>query len=153
MRRNHIASTLKASYDRKCGSLMFLANLSAILLRICDAERLSYERASERCGCSSKHFSNIIRKDSSPTLGVLENICHGFQRTPNCLLGVESDELSFRLPMPVVETRVSASTPGRPSFPVCPKCDHNLDRAYQAFCSSCGQSLSWKYFKSNSILI
>ena len=49
-----------ARYDRKCGSLMFLDNLSTSLLQLCDAEHLSYEQAAERCDCSSKHFANIV---------------------------------------------------------------------------------------------
>ena len=39
---------------------MFLDNLSASLLQICAAEKLSYEKAAEKCGCCSRHISNIM---------------------------------------------------------------------------------------------
>lgn len=147
----HIASILKASYDRKRGYLMFLDNLSASLLQICDAEHLSYERAAERCDCSSKHFSNIVCRRSCPSLKVFEQICIGFQKSPNRLLGVEQDELSFRSPMPVVEIRIFSSVSGSPAFPVCPRCKCILEREYMSYCNNCGQCLSWKNFKDASI--
>ena len=49
LRRNDIAFTLKASYDRKRAIKMFLDNLSTSVLRLCDSRKLSYEAASERC--------------------------------------------------------------------------------------------------------
>lgn len=153
MRRNDITSTLKASYDRKCGSLMFLDNLSASLLQICDAEHLSYERAAERCDCSSRHFSNIVCCRSYPSLKVFEQICVGFQKSPNRLLGVEVGELSFRIPMPVAEIHIFPSVSGSPSFPACPRCRHTLEREYMAYCNSCGQCLSWQNFKNAAVVI
>ena len=132
---------------------MFLDNLSTSLLQICDAEHLSYERAAERCDCSSKHFANIVCKRSAPSLTVFEQICLGFHATPNRLLGVDMGELSFRIPMPVVEIHIFPLMSGTPSFPVCPRCGRTLEREYMAHCSSCGQCLSWKNFKNATVVI
>ena len=144
---NNISDTLRASYDRKRGFLMFLDDLSISLIRLCDAEDLSYERASERCKCSSKHFANIVHRNTHPTLKIFEQICHGFQKTPNLLLRIGTDELEYRLPMPVVEVREYSAMSGRVRLPVCPQCRHTLGREAVAFCSECGQCLSWKQFK------
>ncbi len=132
---------------------MFLDSLSTSLLQICDAEHLSYERASERCNCSSKHFANIVRRRSYPSLNVFEQICLGFHKTPNLLLGVNLDELSFRIPMPVTEIHIFPLMSGKPSFPICPQCGRTLEREYMAYCGSCGQCLSWKNFKNAFIVI
>lgn len=153
MREKDYAPTLKTSYDRKRVPLMFLDNLSTSLLRICDTEHLSYERAAERCDCSSKHFANIVRRRSYPSLNVFEQICLGFRKTPNFLLGVDLDEFSYRIPMPVAEIHIFPLVSGTPSFPVCPRCGRALEREYMAYCSSCGQCLSWKQFKSAAIVI
>ena len=133
--------------------MMFLDNLSTSLLQICDAEHLSYERAAERCDCSSKHFSNIVCRRSHPSLKVFEQICIGFHKSPNSLLGVELGELSFRIPKPVVEIDIFPSMSGAPSFPVCPQCGCTLEREYTAYCSCCGQCLSWKHFKNAAIVM
>lgn len=130
---------------------MFLDNLSVSLLRICDAEHLSYERASERCNCSSKHFANIVCKRSYPSLNVFEQICIGFHETPDHLLGIKEDEFTFRLPMPVVKVHTFPLMSGSPSFPVCPQCGQDLEREYLAYCNCCGQRLSWRLFKNATI--
>lgn len=132
---------------------MFLDNLSVSLLQLCDAEHLSYERASERCGCSSKHFANIVCKRTHPSLGIFEQICIGFHETPNHLLGIEERDFSFRIPMPVQEVHVYPSIPDRPAFPVCPKCGQVLDREYLQYCSNCGQRLSWTLYKNAVVVI
>ena len=132
---------------------MFLDNLSVSLLRLCDAEHLSYERASERCQCSSRHFANIVRKRAYPSLIVFEQMCIGFHETPNRLLGVEEKDLSFRMPMPVREVRVYPSVSGRPAFPVCPQCGQVLEREYMLYCNNCGQCLSWTLFKKAVVVI
>lgn len=132
---------------------MSLDNLSISLLQICDAEHLSYERAAERCACSSKYFSNIVCKRSHPSLKVFEKMCLGFHKSPNRLLGVELDEVSFRIPMPVVEIHPFPLLSGSSSFLVCPKCGGTLEREDMAYCNSCGQCLSWKQFKNASIVI
>lgn len=131
---------------------MFLDNLSSSLLQLCDALDLSYEQAAERCSCSSKHFSNIVCRRSYPSLKVFEQICLGFRATPNRLLGVGLDELSFRIPMPVKEIHIFPSVIGTPAFPVCPRCHRTLEREYSAYCDRCGQCLSWKDFKLATII-
>ncbi len=131
---------------------MFLENLSASLLRLCDAEHLSYEQASERCNCCSRHFSNIVCRRSCPSLNVFEQICLGFHETPNRLLGVEQDALSFRMPMPVVEVRMVSSHFGGTLFPVCPQCRRSIEREFQAYCDRCGQCLSWEQFEAATIV-
>lgn len=132
---------------------MFLDNLSASLLQICDAEHLSYEKAAERCDCSSKHFANMVCRRSYPSLKVFEHICTGFHKSPNRLLGVELGELSFRIPMPVVVIHIFPLMSGSPAFPVCPRCGRTLEREYMAYCCSCGQCLSWIDFNDATVVI
>lgn len=132
---------------------MFLDSLSLSLLQICNAEHLSYERASERCNCSSKHFANIVCKRSYPSLHIFEQICLGFHETPDHLLGVTANEFSFRAPMPVMEIRAFPSIPGTPAFPVCPHCGCTLEREHMAYCDRCGQHLSWSRFKGAAIVV
>ena len=67
---------------------MFLENLSQSLLYICDTNHLSYEAASERCGLSSRHFGDIVRRQVTPSVATLEKLCFAFEITPNALLGV-----------------------------------------------------------------
>ena len=50
---SHI-SYAKNILDRKCGFKMFLSNLSVSLLKICDANHLTYEIASEQCCVSAR---------------------------------------------------------------------------------------------------
>ena len=133
--------------------MMFLDNLSVSLLKICDAEHLSYERASERCNCSSRHFANIVCKRSYPSLNIFEQMCLGFRETPNHLLGIEANEFSFRAPMPVVEIRIFPLLSGAPSFPVCPQCGCSLEREHMAYCDRCGQRLSWTRFKDAAVIV
>lgn len=139
--------------DRKSGSLMFLDNLSASLLQLCDAEHLSYERASERCKCSSKHFANIVCKRTHPSLVVFEHICLGFHETPNHLLGIEESDHAYRTPMPVTEIRVFPAMTGSPAFPVCPRCGVTMELEYPDYCSRCGQRLSWAHYRNARIVI
>lgn len=132
---------------------MFLDNLSGSLLKLCAAEDLSYERAAELCRCSSRHFANIICKRTYPSLNVFEKICTGFHETPNHLLGVEEGEFSYRLAMPVRELHIFSAMTGEPSFPVCPRCGRSLEREYMDYCDSCGQRLSWEFFKNADVVI
>lgn len=129
---------------------MFLVDLSSNLLRLCGAERISYEKAAERCKCSSKHFANIINRRTQPSLNVFENICSGFKSTPNALLNISipEQELSFRRPMPVTNIRWVGNFP----FPVCPQCDLTLERKYQAYCDGCGQCLDWNNFSTATVI-
>ena len=124
---NDTAFTLKASYDRKSGIKMFLDNLSASVLRLCDTHKLSYEAASERCGLSSRYLGDIARGKTAPTILTLEKLCVGFDLTPNDLL-VPSPigrEMSFRIT----------------GLPDCPHCGRNMGE-YQPCCSRCGQCVS-----------
>lgn len=127
---------------------MFSDNLSAALLRLCDTKHLSCERAAERCQCSSRHFSNIVCRRSCPSLKIFESICLGFHQTPNSLLGVHLEELSFRIPVPVVKEYVFPLVSGTPVFPVCPQCGITLEREYMPYCSARGERLSWQYFEN-----
>ena len=86
---------------------MFLDNLSASVLRLCDTPKLSYEAASERCDLSSRYFGDIARGKTAPTVLTLEKLCVGFDPTPNNLLIPSAiwKEMSFRTPMPVTQIR------------------------------------------------
>lgn len=115
---------------------MFLENLALALLRKCESERLSYERASERCGCSAKHFANIVNKRTSPTLKVFEHICNGFETTPNELLGV-SPWWPNRERRPLkVEVRVVRRAGGVFLIPVCPQQNLLGGKEYRLCCPS-----------------
>lgn len=122
---------------------MFSDALSTSLIQLCDKEKLSYEAAAERVGCSPEFLGRIIRRKSSPTISFFEKICHGFARTPNQLLGMpgSTDELLYRVPMSVSEIRIVPAA--QSAFSVCPRCKCSLEREYQAYCSVCGQCLSW----------
>lgn len=148
MRGKYRSSTLKTSSDRKCGILMFLAKLADSLLLICEKRHLTYERAAELCGCSAKHFGNIIRRKANPSLALFERMCAAFDLTPNQLLGVSpiSFENDSRSPMPVTEIVHLAWGKEITCFPVCPRCGISLEREYQAYCDRCGQCLSWRDF-------
>lgn len=121
----------------------FLDNLSISLLQLCDAKQLSYKQAAELCNCSPQHFRNIIRKQSVPSLTIFEQICNGFQATPNFLLGQVRD---YRAPIQVSAIRLYHFATGDVSFPICPRCNRTLEREYQSYCDRCGQHLSWKNF-------
>ena len=155
MRRNHITHTLKTSYDRKREIKMFLDNLSASVLRLCDSHKLSYEAASERCELSSRYFGDIVRGKTAPTILTLEKLCVGFDLTPNDLLIPSAiwQELSFRKPMPVTHIRCFRYLSGVTGFPVCPQCGITMEREYQSFCDRCGQRLDWKGFSKATIIL
>ena len=127
---------------------MFSDDLSVSLLRFCDTHRLSYERAAELCGCSSRYFGRIVRKESCPSLLVFEGICHGLGMTPNQLLGVtappQPKDMSFRVPAPVTEVVLLGRGENATSFPVCPRCGTTLEREFQSYCDRCGQCLYWR---------
>lgn len=80
-----ITPRLKTSYGNKEAG-MFSKNLLAALLRLCDQRKWSYEKAAERCGISARHFGNLVRGTSVPSLKTLEKLCAGFGVTPNELL-------------------------------------------------------------------
>lgn len=134
---------------------MFSKKLSTSVLRICDSRGLSYEAASELCDLSPRYFGSIARGKTSPTVNTLQKLCLGFDRTPNELLGYSTadEELSYRIAMQVTHYRehlflnVSHLT-----FPVCPRCQCNIEREYQAFCDRCGQKLSWDFFHHATLM-
>lgn len=134
---------------------MFLDNLSASILRLCDSRKLSYEAASERCELSSRYFGDIARGKTAPTVHTLEKLCVGFDLTPNDLLipTPMQQELTFRAPMRVTQVRCLRWSCGIVSFPVCPRCRITLEREYQTFCDRCGQCLSWKRFSKATIIL
>lgn len=55
----------------------------------------------------------------------------------------QPDAAAYRIPQPVKRILVF---PGGDSYPICPRCGACVDREYMAFCSGCGQCLSWKKF-------
>jgi len=65
---------------------MFLANLSTVILRLCDERKLTYEEAAALCCISSRYFGDIVRRKKNPSLAVLEKICTGSNISPNDLL-------------------------------------------------------------------
>ena len=134
---------------------MFPDKLSSSLLLFCGANGLSYESASEKCGVSPRYFGRIIRKESSPTITVLENICTGFEKSPNELLGypvlVKADMRS--IPMAVVFTRCFHTCHGLTAFPVCPNCGCTLEREYQNYCDRCGQRLDWNSYNHAAVIL
>ena len=131
---------------------MYSDALSVSLLQLCDRERLSYEDAAEVIGCSSRYFGRLVRRESSPTLRVLEGICGGFHQTPNEILQIydASREILYRLPLQV--NAVRAFSDGRLAFPVCPRCGQTMEREYQSYCDRCGQSLGWNGFHHAAVL-
>lgn len=136
---------------------MFLDNLSASVLRLCDTRKLSYEAASEQCNLSSRYFGDIARGKTAPTITTLEKLCVGFDLTPNDLLipAAVGKELAFREPMPVTHIRCFyySSPDGLTTFPVCPRCGISLEREYQNYCDRCGQRLNWKDFSNTAIIL
>ena len=135
---------------------MFLDNLSASILKLCNSRKLSYEAASERCELSSRYFGDIARGKTAPMILTLEKLCVGFDLTPNELL-VPSEiwrETYFREAMPVTQVRHFHKTEGVVTFAVCPQCGITMEREYQSFCDRCGQRLEWKDFsKKNTNLL
>ena len=136
---------------------MFLDNLSASVLRLCDTRKLSYESASKQCSLSPRCFGNIARGKTAPTVLTLEKLCDGFKLTPNDLL-IPPDiwqEMAYREPMPVTHIRCFRySYPyDLTSFPVCPRCGITMEREYQAYCDRCGQCLSWKAFSKATVIL
>lgn len=155
MRWKDNASSLKTSSDRKKVVSMFSDTLSTAVLLLCEIHKLSYEAAAERCEISPRYYGSIARKEASPSIIVLEKICRGFQLTPNDLLMPPAlrQQLSFRLPKPVIHTRSFPSQNGFTTYPVCPQCGITLEREYQHYCDRCGQCLDWRCFSKAIIVL
>ena len=141
--------------NKKRGIVMFLENLSVSILQICETEKISYEKASERCNLSSRYFGDIIRKQSTPSILSLEKICTGFELTPNDLLipSPVQQELSYRKPMKVNTMIGYQNSKGITYYPICPRCDISFEHDFQNFCSHCGQNLSWENFPHDTIIL
>lgn len=132
---------------------MFSDRLTDNLLRICDKERLSYEAAAELCQISSRYFGSVVRKESSPSLDVLEKICRGLHTTPNDLLSIPAPEqLEYRIPKAVVEIKYRILSAHLILYPVCPQCAALIYQEFPNFCCNCGQALSWDSFDSASFI-
>ena len=136
---------------------MFLDNLSANLLHICETRQLSYEAASEQCHLRPRYFDSIVRGQAAPTVLTLEKLCMGLDLTPNDLL-ISIDlmkEMDFREPMNVTHIRCfrEPCPCGYTSFPVCPRCNTALEREYQSYCDHCGQRLNWKSFSKATVIL
>lgn len=136
--------------------MIFLDNLSASLLQLCDEFNLTYESASERCNISSRYFGDIARRKTTPSVSTLEKLCVGFERTPNELLLISDTDMQsmsrFRHPMPVCRIHYFRRPHGLDGFPVCPQCAITMEREYQRFCDRCGQSLDWHTYKDACLL-
>ena len=131
---------------------MFSDKLTDSLLQICNARSLSYEAAAELCDISQRYFGDVVRKESSPTIAVLEKFCRAFDKTPNELLGYpHPDDLRFRIPKPVTSAYCFHLPEQLAIYPVCPQCKHILPKEYLNFCPNCGQSLSWDDYERAEI--
>lgn len=136
---------------------MFLGNLSAAVLRLCNSRKLSYEAASKQCKLSARYFGDIARGKTAPTILTLEKLCIGFDLTPNDLLLTASSirrEVSFRAPMRVSQVQYCrCAFGGYTCFPVCPRCEVSIEREYQRFCDYCGQRLDWEDFANPATIL
>ena len=47
----------------------------------------------------------------------------------------------YRIPLPVTQVLVLLHGD---TYPICPRCDCTIDRAYMNFCDRCGQRLGWE---------
>ncbi len=134
---------------------MFLDNLSANVLQLCNYYHLSYEQASERCSLSSRYFGSIARGKTAPSVLTLEKLCTGFNLTPNDLLitSAMQRELAYRQPLTVTQIRCYRYLTGLTGFPLCPRCGCTMEREYQRYCDRCGQCLDWSDFEKAALLL
>ena len=134
---------------------MFLDNLSANVLQLCDYHHLSYEQASEKCDLSERYFGSIARGKTTPSILTLEKLCTGFNLTPNDLLiaSIMQRELTYRQPLAVTQIRCYRYLSGLTGFPICPRCDCTMEREYQRYCDRCGQCLDWSDFERAALLL
>ena len=143
LRRHLITITPKTSYDRKDVLEMFLDNLSANVLHLCDFRHLTYERSAEQCSISSRCFGSIARGETAPTIVTLEKLCTGFDLTPNDLLisSALQQELAYRQPLAVTQVRCFRFASGLTGFPVCPRCRCTMERNTRASVTAAGRLL------------
>lgn len=57
--------------------------------------------------------------------------------------------VSYRIPLSVKKMLLLNSGT---SYPICPRCDHTVDREYIEFCDRCGQHLSWNQYEFATIV-
>lgn len=125
---------------------MFSETLSDSILHVLHDKGLTYEAAASRCGFTSRHLSNIIRKRSSPSLDIFEEICVSLRQSPNDLLGLPSasPELARLIPAPVVTVIDRIRSDGSPvTAALCPFCETELEHSAFLYCPFCGQKLLW----------
>lgn len=111
---------------------MFSETLSDSILHVLHDEGLTYEAAASRCGFTSRHLSNIIRKRSSPSLDIFEKICVSLRQSPNDLLGLPSasSELARLIPAPVLTVIDRIRSDGSPvTAALCPFCETELEHS------------------------
>ncbi len=135
--------------------MMFLDNLSKVLLQVINNENLTYEKLAEICDVSTKFISKMIYKAAHPTIKTLEKMCVGLKKTPNELLGMHlplEEELPYRQSMQIKEVRCYKSMHGNTYFSVCPRCNSTIEREHQNYCDECGQKLEWKNLNNASII-
>lgn len=56
----------------------------------------------------------------------------------------------YRMPIPVREVLMFSDGA---CFPICPRCDRSIDRAYMSYCDRCGQCLSWVFFDFAAVIL
>lgn len=128
---------------------MYSKELAIAVLSICEKRKLSYEAASELCGISPRYFGSIARGQTTISISTLEKISNGFDETPNDLLGISSPDKHrhrFREMQVIHYHRQVFGLGEYTTYPVCPWCYGWIDRAYQAYCSECGQKLGWSLY-------
>lgn len=60
--------------------------------------------------------------------------------------------LRLYLPMPVTRRLLFSTSTGPSSFPICPNCNHSMDRDFQCCCDRCGQHLDWTHYKNAEVV-
>ena len=117
---------------------MFLDNLSARVLRIIDENDYSYETAAELCDMSTRHFGNIVRRHTVPSVNMLENICRGLDISPNRLLLPEQMLKYETLNDTKAEmVRVVLCVDGMTFYTACRGCDCTLAGGCHEQCLDC----------------
>ena len=57
--------------------------------------------------------------------------------------------LFYRFPMKIRKISVGVNNV---AYPVCPRCDSNIEREYMKHCVECGQKLNWNgYYKAEIV--
>lgn len=131
---------------------MFLENLSEHVLQILAKNNYSYEAAAELCGMSPRHFGNIVRLRTVPSVRMLEKLCTGLKCTPNALLlPYESFAALETLCSTVEVMRMVRCADGNVSRSVCPGCRLELNSGEAPPCSRCPNKP--EFLSGTSILI